>query len=377
MAVPDWPTTYGYNMFLFPISQWVGGIFYEHSHRLVASVVGLLVVGLTRWLGGSAARLPLAIVGLAEVGAGLLLLQMSPKWSGAGHFLAGIGGVVLLAAIVWVRNRPADKPLPALGWIAFVAVQFQGLLGGLRVVLFQDELGVFHATLAQLFFALTCVIALLTSRWWRERLPTRLAAAPGDSHPALKPALLLASALILTQLVLGAAMRHQHAGLAIPDFPLAYGELWPPMDAESVTRYNQQRMEVTSYHPITAFQIGLQMTHRILAATILAAVAACAWLARSRSASRKWMGSCTLVWLALILAQVLLGAATIWSNKAADVATAHVLVGALSLAFGVILCIIAMRESLAARKIVSLSTAPGSVPVPPFGSRPSTATSPE
>ena len=50
MAVPDWPTTYGYNMFLFPISQWVGGIFYEHTHRLVASGVGLLTTILAVWL---------------------------------------------------------------------------------------------------------------------------------------------------------------------------------------------------------------------------------------------------------------------------------------------------------------------------------------
>src|SRR5216117_2358389 len=58
MAVPDWPNTFGYNLFFFPISQWVGGIFYEHTHRLMASVVGLLVVGLTRWLGGRQARQP-------------------------------------------------------------------------------------------------------------------------------------------------------------------------------------------------------------------------------------------------------------------------------------------------------------------------------
>src|SRR5947207_2633211 len=50
MSVPDWPTTYGYNMFFFPISKWVGGIFYEHSHRLIASAVGLLTVILALWL---------------------------------------------------------------------------------------------------------------------------------------------------------------------------------------------------------------------------------------------------------------------------------------------------------------------------------------
>src|SRR6266404_3240165 len=105
MAVPDWPTTYGYNMFFFPFSQWIGGIFYEHTHRLVASVVGLLVVGLMRWVGGRAARLPLAIIGLVEVLAGIGFIKLAangsiklawiglitfgPQWKGAGYFLSG------------------------------------------------------------------------------------------------------------------------------------------------------------------------------------------------------------------------------------------------------------------------------------------------
>src|SRR2546423_7059093 len=74
MAVPDWPTSFGYNMFFFPVSKWVGGIRYEHSHRLLASVVGVLIVGLTRWLGGHRARVPLAIVGLIELLSGFALL---------------------------------------------------------------------------------------------------------------------------------------------------------------------------------------------------------------------------------------------------------------------------------------------------------------
>src|SRR5688500_2776516 len=56
MAVPDWPNTYGYNMFWFPFSQWIGGIFYEHSHRLVASVVGLLTMVMALWLHGKKSR---------------------------------------------------------------------------------------------------------------------------------------------------------------------------------------------------------------------------------------------------------------------------------------------------------------------------------
>ena len=141
-------------------------------------------------------------------------------------------------------------------------------------------------------------------------------------------------------------MRHQHAGLAIPDFPLAYGKLWPAMDADSVARYNQQRIEVTAANPITAFQIGLQMIHRLLAVAILAAVA---YRRRgppgARSAGRHYLSRMALAWLGLILTQVLLGAATIWSNKAADIATAHVLVGALSLALGAILSLSLERRT--------------------------------
>ena len=53
MAVPDWPTTFGENMFTFPVSKMVGGIFYEHSHRLMGSLVGFLTIGLTNARAGS------------------------------------------------------------------------------------------------------------------------------------------------------------------------------------------------------------------------------------------------------------------------------------------------------------------------------------
>jgi len=151
MSVPDWPTSYGYNMFLFPISKWVGGIFYEHTHRLMATVIGVLVVALTRWLGGRGACTPLLIVGVLETLAGFALLRVAPRLAGAGYFLSGIGVVVVLAGLVWVRNTPASPTLRRLGWLAFALVQLQGLLGGLRVVLFNDQIGIFHAALAQAF----------------------------------------------------------------------------------------------------------------------------------------------------------------------------------------------------------------------------------
>jgi cytochrome c oxidase assembly protein subunit 15 len=394
MAVPDWPTTYGYNMFLFPIGQWVGGIFYEHTHRLVASAVGLLVVGLTRWLGGARARRPLLVAGLAEILAGCLLLALGPSWKGTGYFLAGIGGVLLLGAAVWARNPPAPAPLPALGWLALAAVQVQGLLGGLRVVLFKDEIGIFHAALAQLFFVLLCLIALRTSGWWQilvveggfgapdvSPAPDRSAARLTDPRATsvssrLSLGVAFTTALIFAQLLLGATMRHQHAGLAIPDFPLAYGKIWPAMDTASVAHYNQQRLEVTALNPITGTQIGLQMAHRLLALGILGGVALCAWSARRTFQPQNPVRNLTLCWLLLILTQVLFGAGTIWSNKAADLATAHLVVGGLSLALGAILTFMgAPGLGSLGRAAAAGFAAPQITPGTAFGSQAPTAAS--
>ena len=225
-----------------------------------------------------------------------------------------------------------------MGLAAFFAVVLQGVLGGLRVVLFKDAIGIFHATLAQLFFVLICAIALFTSRCWQ-------------TQPARIPSTLNSQ--------LGAAMRHQHAGLAIPDFPLAYGKLWPAMDANAVAHYNQQRIEVVDANPITAFQILLQMIHRLLAITILGTVAYAAWFTWRALGGRNHLSRMALIWLGLILTQVLLGAATIWSNKAADIATAHVLVGALSLTLGAMLSLTSARGLMFARPVTNLPAAAG------------------
>ncbi len=354
MAVPDWPTSYGYSMFALPTKFWTGGALYEHTHRLWASMVGVLVVALTRWLGGPRSRLPLAIVGMAEMLAGFLILWLKPELKGAGYFLTGIAGVVLLAALVWVKHDPADRSLVRLGWIAFVLVQVQGLLGGLRVVLFKDELGVFHAALAQIFFVLLCIIALFTGRTWKK---FQIRMEPGLT--ALRFLMLGATFLIFAQLLIGATMRHQHAGLAISDFPLAYGKLWPATDPDAILRYNQQRMDISGANPITAFQIYLHMTHRIVAIVILLTVGWCARIALRQFTWRSPYARLAAIWLAFILVQVGLGAATVLSQKAADIATAHVLVGVLSLATGTMLCIFLFRslESLA-RTPVFLGAAP-------------------
>jgi cytochrome c oxidase assembly protein subunit 15 len=107
------------------------------------------------------------------------------------------------------------------------------------------------------------------------------------------------------------------------------------MSAAAVASYNAQRMEVTAVNPITATQIGLQMAHRILALLILCAVGVCAFKAWCSPVRWRAVG-----WLGLILVQAALGAWTIWSDKAADVATLHVLAGALSLVTGALLSLI-------------------------------------
>jgi cytochrome c oxidase assembly protein subunit 15 len=68
LAVPDWPTTFGYNMFLFPVSQWVGGIFFEHTHRLIASTVGFLTIILALWIWRIENRKWLRILGFIALG---------------------------------------------------------------------------------------------------------------------------------------------------------------------------------------------------------------------------------------------------------------------------------------------------------------------
>jgi heme a synthase len=286
MAVPDWPTTYGYNMFLFPVSQWVGGIFYEHSHRLVASFVGLLTTVLAVWL----------------------WMKESRRW------------------LRW------------LGVAAFLGVSIQGLLGGLRVTLFKEELGIFHATLAQLFLVTIALIALFTSRAWQRLRPERTPVPRTIAH-----GILLVSCLILAQLVLGATMRHQHAGLAVPDFPLAYGKVWPPTDPEFLHAANQQRVDFRDFKPVTAFHIHLHMAHRVLAVLILGAVALMAWRIWRQMGISSGLTRWGFAWLGLIGVQAVLGAITVLSNKAADIATAHVVVGALSLLAGAISGAVALR----------------------------------
>src|SRR2546422_5310479 len=148
LAVPDWPTTFGHNMFLYPWSQMVGGIFYEHSHRLLGALVGLLTLA--------------------------------------------------LAAVLW----RAGGRWRALGLVAATAVVAQGMLGGLRVVLLEQTLAILHGCLAQAFFALVAVAALVTSPRWQEPATAEALAASTRSLT------LAVAALVYIQIVFGALLTH-------------------------------------------------------------------------------------------------------------------------------------------------------------------------
>src|SRR5207237_859009 len=289
LAVPDWPTTFGYNMFLFPVSKWIGGIFFEHTHRLIASAVGFLTVILAISLWRSEDR-------------------------------------------QWVRN---------LGVIAVAAVILQGVLGGLRVTMLKDDIGIFHACLAQAFLGLIALIALATTNFWRSLPDVRIGPKKIGQLRAIAIAITIA---IYVQLALGATMRHQHRDLAILDFPTANGAWTPDTSAAALAKINAWR-DARALSDVSAFQIWLQMVHRFLALVIaIAIIAFCArvWREMRDFAALKRL---SLLWVVLIFGQIALGAWVIWSNKAADIATAHVALGAVMLSFGVSISAICWRIS--------------------------------
>ena len=214
LSVPDWPLSYGKVM-----PPMVGGVFYEHGHRMVATTVGILMVVLAVWLA-----------------------RREPRR--------------------WVRR---------LGLLAVGAVVAQGVLGGLTVIfLLPTAVSVAHACLAQTFFCLTVTIAVVTSPRWSPAVETR------------EPLMRLAAATVgavFVQLAIGAVMRHTKAGLAIPDFPLSLGRVVPPLDSFPVAIAFAHRawavvvaaLVVTTV--VAAFRAGRRRTGFFLGALVLVQIA--------------------------------------------------------------------------------------------------------
>ena len=147
---------------------------------------------------------------------------------------------------------------------------------------------------------------------------------------------------IYVQLALGATMRHQHRDLAILDFPTANGAWIPDTSAAALSKINARR-DARGLSDVTAFQIWLQMAHRFLALLIAIGILAFGLRVRKDDGKITSLKRLSIWWLVLLFCQLTLGAWTIWSNKAADIATAHVAMGAIMLSFGVSISAICWR----------------------------------
>ena len=267
LSVPDWPTTYGWNMFTFPLSRMVGGIRYEHSHRLIASTVGFMTIVLAVW-----------------------------TW--------------------WVEPRSWVR---RLGFAALGAVILQGVLGGITVLFFlPPAISIGHAALAQLFFCITLTLALVTSPGWKT------AAAPVDD-PMLRRVAALTTMLVYTQILVGATMRHTDAGLAIPDFPFAFGHVIPPVwDAK----------------------IAIHFAHRVGALLVTVAALATAGHVIYHHRTRRELVRPAMLLLFFLSMQVTLGAFVVWSGKDPVINTTHVVNGALVLGTSLVLTLRSFQAAM-------------------------------
>ncbi len=276
LAVPDWPNSYGYFMFSFPLSKMVGGIFYEHGHRLIASIVGIMTMVLAVWVS-----------------------RVEPRQ--------------------WVRR---------LGWSALAAVVMQGLLGGITVLFFlPTPVSVSHAGLAPIFFTLVVAMAVFNSKGWinhyhRDERTSESVAA----DRRLRSLAVALPAIIYLQILAGATMRHTGAGLAIPDFPLAFGRIVPPMWDAS---------------------IAIHFAHRVGAVVAVLVVAAVAARVLKRHRDRGELVRPAVLLIAIVGIQVTLGAWTVWSERQVAINTAHVATGAVLLVTSVVLGLRVHRDRFA------------------------------
>jgi cytochrome c oxidase assembly protein subunit 15 len=277
LSVPDWPTTYGWFMLTFPLDKMVGGIFYEHSHRLIASVVGLLIVVLAMWL-----------------------WKAEPRR--------------------WVRR---------LGYVALAAVVTQGILGGITVLWFlPDAISIAHAGLAQLVFCLTVSIALFTSPGWHRAYEADRQGQPrmpANDRP-LQTIAAITTAGVYAQIIVGATMRHTGAGLAIPDFPLAFGQLVPPF---------------------WSAPIAIHYAHRVGALLVSAFVLAAAGHVLYHHVGRPELRRPSLLLLLLLAIQITFGALTVLSGKHYVINSLHVVTGAMVLGTSLVLTLRAYRPRFA------------------------------
>ena len=306
LACPDWPTCFG-----SALPKMEGSVAVEHTHRLIATAVGLLTVALV------VLTLRRAKQGrLAAVVAGICFFTLGASfWAGHVKYVSGaapLAGAALVALGYAALGRAIAQAREGDGKLAISAlalVMFQGLLGGMTVLYRLPTLVlVMHLGTSMLFFSLMLVIGVRQASGFRLQ-----ASGPrpeGDGMQAAPRGLLwLTTAAVYLQIILGATVRHTGAGLVCTDLPYCRGEWWP-----------------TGVHPM----VHLHMAHRAFAFAVLGLVV---W--SSVKLAREARGAVRVLALAapaLVLLQIVLGVLTILTFKDLVPLTAHLLVGALLLA---------------------------------------------
>jgi heme a synthase len=257
------------------------------------------------------------------------------------HRLSGATmGLITIVLAVWLARREERRWLRLLGWAALAIVIIQGVLGGTRVTLDQwyidgmemsigQMLRIPHGVLAQIYVCILFAIAAALSRPWIEGPISDFAASA-----KLRRLGLLCTSLVTVQLVIAATMRHYHAGMAIPTFPLTpEGSLLP-------SHWN--------------FRVGIHFAHRAMAAVLSVALIAYG-VAVWRAGISELFKKTAATMMALLVMQVALGASVIWTVRDPYYTTAHVIVGACTLAVTFLLTWLCFRNRI---EEVTASAAP-------------------
>jgi cytochrome c oxidase assembly protein subunit 15 len=314
LSVPDWPNTYGHFMFSFPWEKMVGGIFWEHSHRMIASVAGLLTVLQTIWI-----------------------YRVDKRR--------------------WVGNLAA---------VTTLSVAVQGVLGGLTVhYLLPVWLSSSHGMLGQIYLCLSVCLALVLSPRWEDNPVT----IPDFSSGPLRRLTLATTAVIFLQLIIGALMRHSDAGLAIPDFPTMFGSWVPPLSEERLAAANHALRDFgiltrRGLREVTFWEMASHLLHRFWALVVTFMVI---WTARKAYKLHPVLPELrrpALLLVALLTVQVTLGILTILTEKQFTITSLHVVNGALTLATSLVLTVRArhlLHESAAVQTSASPAVAGGTV----------------
>ena len=226
LAVPDWPTTFGYNMFLYPLSKTVSGFLFTVDPNLQADLDrNNLSEGLRKALEKNEISVSEnVIISTEEQGSRWKLADKTNErtytviksgerfdvyvhgvlYEHSHRLIGSIVGLLTIVLMVSIWVKDTRRWMKWLGVIALVAVIAQGVMGGLRVTNLSRVLAIVHACFAQAFFGLIASLALFTSRGW---LQTSVKIETTDTI-RLRRLALITLALIYIQFIFGAILRH-------------------------------------------------------------------------------------------------------------------------------------------------------------------------